>query len=75
MDAEGNSLVEEQQHGGRERESLQESVQVGECGEKRGGSAGRLQERAEKVGGIEVQVFLLEAGMDGREKVYSLMDG
>ena len=47
---------------------------MGECGEKRGGSAGRLQERAEKVGGIEVQVFLLEAGMDGREKVYSLME-
>ena len=75
MDAEGNALVEEEQHGGREREGLQESVEVSERGEERGRSAGGAEQRAEEVGGVEVQVLLLEAVVERRGKRDSLIDG
>lgn len=66
--AERNALVEEEQHGGRERESLEKTVEVGESGEERGRSAGRDQQRAEEVGGVEVEVFLLEAAWERGER-------
>lgn len=54
MDAEGNAFVEEEEHGGREREGLQESVEVGERGKERGRSAGGAEQRAEEVSGVEI---------------------
>ena len=54
LDAEGNAFVEEEEHGGREREGLQESVEVGERGKERGRSAGGAEQRAEEVSGVEI---------------------
>lgn len=61
LDAQCHSLVDDEQHGGRQREGLQESVQVRQRGEERGRRDLRAQQRAEKVSGVEIKLLLLEA--------------